>query len=132
VKKKHCIGYVHGKCSKCPPSAWMYILTRLTRESASVRRTTLETRVAALKICWRSSSRVHLAFTHHVIHVIPHIVIQRSEIRRPRRPILHTAAADASIRELLIQILRDIPAEMWGCPAILVVHLQLCSQRNVL
>jgi hypothetical protein len=48
--------YVVSNCFKRPPSTWMHILTRFTRELATVRTTAaLLTRLAASKIHWSSS-----------------------------------------------------------------------------
>ena len=52
-----------ANCSKCPPSAWMHILTRVTRELAILRSTAaLLMLLAALSIRWSSSS---LLFTFY-------------------------------------------------------------------
>jgi len=48
-----------ANCSKCPPSAWMHVLTRVTKEIVTLRSTAaLLTLLAALRIRWSSSSLV--------------------------------------------------------------------------
>ena len=48
-------------CSKCPPSAWMHFLTRVTRELVTLRSTAALLMVlAALRNRWSSSSLVYL------------------------------------------------------------------------
>ena len=48
-----------ANCSKCPLSAWMYFLTRVTRELVKLRSTAaLLILLAALRIHWSSSSLV--------------------------------------------------------------------------
>jgi len=48
-----------ASCSKCPPSAWMHFLTRVTRELVTLRSTAaLLMLLAALRIRWSSSSLV--------------------------------------------------------------------------
>jgi hypothetical protein len=48
-----------ANCSKCPLSAWMHFLTRVTRELVNLRSSAaLLVLVAALRIRWSSSSLV--------------------------------------------------------------------------
>ena len=48
-----------ANCSKCPPSAWMHFLTRVTRELVTLRSTAaLLMLLAVLRIRWSSSSLV--------------------------------------------------------------------------
>ena len=41
-----------ANCSKCPPSAWMHFLTRVTRELVTLQSTAA---LLMLIICWSSS-----------------------------------------------------------------------------
>ena len=62
-----------ANCSKCPPSAWMHFLTRMTRELVTLQRTAaLLMLLAELRLRWSSSSLVCM---HHSCHVAPHMVI---------------------------------------------------------
>jgi len=48
-----------ANCSKCPPSAWIHFLTRLTRELVILQSpAALLMLLAALRIPWNSSSLV--------------------------------------------------------------------------
>ena len=48
-----------ASCSKCPPSAWINFLTRVTRELVILQiSVVLLMLLAALRICWNSSSLV--------------------------------------------------------------------------
>ena len=48
-----------ANCSKCPPSDWVRFLTRVTRESVTLRNTAaLLMLLAALSLRWSSSSLV--------------------------------------------------------------------------
>jgi hypothetical protein len=48
---------IQANCSNCPPSAWMHILTGVTRELVNLRSTAaLLMLLAELRIRWSSSS----------------------------------------------------------------------------
>ena len=50
-----------ANCSKCPPSAWMYFLTRVTTELVTLGSTAaLLMLLAALRIHWSSSSHLFI------------------------------------------------------------------------
>ena len=52
-------------CSKCPPSAWIPFLTRVTRELVTLRSTAvLLMLLASLRIRWSSSSLVFTLFAY--------------------------------------------------------------------
>ena len=55
-------------CSKCPPSAWMYFLTRVTRELVILRSTAaLLMLLASLSIRWNSSSIVFNLCAYNIV-----------------------------------------------------------------
>ena len=48
-----------ASCSKCPPTAWMHFLTRVTRDLVTLRSTVVVMMLlAAMRIRWSSSSLV--------------------------------------------------------------------------
>jgi len=54
-----------ANCTKCPPSAWIHFLTRVTRELVTLRNTAaLFMLLAALSIRWSSSSLVFTLWAH--------------------------------------------------------------------
>jgi hypothetical protein len=66
-----------AKCSKCPPSAWIHFLTRVTRELVNLQSTAaLLMLLAALRIRWSNSSLVFNLCAHTIsFHVTLHMVI---------------------------------------------------------
>ena len=61
-----------ANCSKCPPSASMHFLTRVTRELVNLRSTAvLLMLLAALRIRWSSSSVVFTLCTYTIAFMYP-------------------------------------------------------------
>jgi len=59
-------------CSKCPPSASMHFLTRVTRELVTLRSTAvLLMLLAALRIRWSSSSVVFTLCAYTIVFMYP-------------------------------------------------------------
>ena len=57
----------HTSCSKCPPSACIHFLSHVTRELVTLGSTAaLLMLLAALRICWSSSSLMFTLFAYTI------------------------------------------------------------------